>query len=124
MSLFGRQNFGREDTKKELKKMPPPPRKEEKKDTSIFGGKMEIERSKFEPWLRDDPKLLERTGLRRERRVELGKKIFGAAGSILKRGELERIKTELELGSQGKFRDLQKKDRDDGLRIIRESLRK
>ena len=94
------------------------PSREEKKDTSIFGGKPDMEAGAFIYRLKD-PKLYSKTSLGEERRVELGKRLFGSYGSRIDQGEIKKAKGELDLGKWGKFKDFSPRDKEDAEKLIR-----
>ena len=115
-----------EDKKQELsgggratpvgKSVPSP--KEEKKDTSILGGKPDMDTGKFMYELKD-PNLYLKTNLGEARRTELGKKMFGGFGTRIDRGEINNAKTELGKGKWGKYKDFSYQDKIDAEKLIR-----
>lgn len=98
-------------------------KKEEKKDASIFGGKPYIEKRDVNAWLQSS-ELFDRTDIGKDRRLALGKKLFGNTGYYLKPEEARGIKTQLELGKYGRFKDLPETDRKDAMRLVDQALKK
>jgi hypothetical protein len=113
-----KQELGGGGIREKPGKTPPP--KEEKKDTSVFGGKPDMETSDFMRLIKEDRSLYSKTNLSSARREKLGKKLFGSYGSRIDPGEIENVKGELALGKWGKFKDFSQKDKEDAKRLIRE----
>jgi hypothetical protein len=113
-----KQKLGSGRTREKPGKTPPP--KKEKKDTSVFGGKPDMEASDFIHFIKKDPSLYSKTNLSSARREKLGGKLFGSYGSRIDREEIEKTKRELALGKWGKFKDFSQKEREDAERLIRE----
>lgn len=81
-----------------------------KKGNSLFGKKPYLERRIFEYRLKS-PKFFKTTGLRRKKRIELGKKLLGSS-ALIKPSDIARVKKELELGRWRKFRDMPPTERE------------
>ncbi len=94
--------------------------KEEKKDTSIFGGKTGMEKGALDYKL-SDPGMYRGTELGKQRRSELGKKLFGGKDYI-KKSDLEKINEELDLGKWGEFKDFSERDKQDSKKLIEKLL--
>ena len=133
MGFFSKkQNLGQKWAREMPRKIPLPIKKVkeakeikkvEKKDTSIFGGKPYIEKRDVNAWLQSS-KLFERTSIGKDRRLALGKKIFRGCRYYLNPEKARGIKDQLESGIHGSFKDLSDAERQDGIRLVEEALRK
>ena len=97
-----------------------PPAREEKRDTSIFGGKPGLEKGSLNYKLRD-PEMYRGIELGEQRRMELGKKLFGGE-DYLKKSDLEWMDKEVDQGKWGKFKEFSERDRMDSKKLIRKIL--
>lgn len=66
-----------------------------------------------------NPNLYSKTNLTEEKRVEMGKKLFGSYGTRIDKGEIEKVKKELNMGKWGKFKDLSQEEKRDAEGLIR-----
>ena len=74
-------------------------------DPSMFKGRQEIDRGKFNFQVTQDQRLFETTKLDQNRREKLIKEITARYGSSFAKIEAEEAERELNKGSAGKFKD-------------------
>lgn len=94
----------------------------EEEDTSAFGGEPYVSQEKNRSFLEKKTELFEKYGMTKDRRLEMGKKLFGGSGDFITKEEARDAKRQLEDGKWGRYKDFTYEEKKDAMRVLKKVL--